>query len=56
MQRKEVIKENLTEEIRICVKTCGLYIRFQNEDKRPEQLCKSFQNKINLEYMSLIKP
>ena len=56
MQRKEVIKENFTEETRVCVKTCGLYIRFQDEDKRQEQLCKSFQNKLNLEYMSLIKP
>lgn len=56
MQRKVVIKENFTEENRVCVKTCGLYIRFKNEDKRQEQLCKSFQSKIYLEYMSLIKP
>lgn len=56
MQRKVVIKENFTEENRVCVKTCDLYITFQNEDKRQEQLCKSFQNKIYLEYMSLIKP
>lgn len=38
MQRKEVIKENFTEEIRVCVKTCGLHIRFQNEDKRQGQV------------------
>lgn len=56
MQRKVVIKGNFTEENRVCIKTCGLYIRFKNEDKRQEQLCKSFQSKIYLEYMSLIKP
>lgn len=56
MQRKVVIKENFTEENRVCVKTCDLSIRFQNEDKRQKQLCKSFQTKIYLKYMSLIKP
>lgn len=46
MQRKVVIKENFTEENRVCVRLVAYILDLKNEDKRQEQLCDHF--KVNL--------